>query len=144
MKTKKKLRKQSAKPIATAHKRNTRRLPTTKASSFLQDYWKAIGGPDISQPELEALQSFNALGDDDKVSAARKIIQQAVIDASAAPDARIPLAIEVGENLLPGYATLDVIHRAEITNLIRDISIYLRDSSRKRPFNCLMLAAPGA
>jgi hypothetical protein len=137
-------RKSQAKTVAAARKRMTRLAPTTKTLSFLQDYWKVLGGPDIAEADLKALQEFYTLRDEDKVPAAQKVIQQAVIDASAPPDARIPLAIEVGENLLPGYATLDAIHRAEITNLIRDISMYLRDSSRKRPFNCLMLAAPGA
>jgi hypothetical protein len=115
-----------------------------KLSPLLQDYWKAFGGPNIPQEELNAVQNFYALNDHDKVPAARRVIQQTVIDASSAPDARLPLAVEVSENLLPGYATLDATHRAEITNLIRDISNYLKDSSRKRPLNCLMLAAPGA
>jgi hypothetical protein len=45
---------------------------------------------------------------------------------------------------LKGYATLDDQHRAEITKLTQRIAAYLRDASRKRPFNALMLAAPGA
>jgi hypothetical protein len=39
---------------------------------------------------------------------------------------------------------LDDQHRSEIQKLIKQITSYLRDSTRKRPFNALMLAAPGA
>jgi hypothetical protein len=56
----------------------------------------------------------------------------------------MPLAVAASESLLSGYATLDDPHRSEIEKLIREISGYLNDTTRKRPLNCLMLAAPGA
>ena len=80
----------------------------------------------------------------EKLRAARKIITESIIDAVAKPDVRSALSIAESESLLKGYATLDEPHRAEIANFIEKITEYLRDATRKRPFNALMLAAPGA
>ena len=125
MKKKKQTRRNRPRNAAGAKRRIIKSgSPTLKSTPLLQDYWKIFGRSDISSPELEAIQSFDALGEQEKVAAARKVIQQTVIDATAPPDARLPLTVEVSENLLPGYATLDAIHRAEITKLIRDISAY--------------------
>jgi len=67
-----------------------------------------------------------------------------VIDATAEPDARFPSAIHESESLLSGYATLDSQHRKEIERLIGQIGAYLKDTTRQRPLNALMLASPGA
>jgi hypothetical protein len=91
-----------------------------------------------------ALTHFVALSDQEKVRASRKLIQDCIIEANEKPDGRLFLALQASENLLAGYATLDDQHRSEIQKLIKSITTYLRDRSRKRPFNALMLAAPGA
>lgn len=98
----------------------------------------------IKDAEYAAIKAFQKLRDRDKLSEARKIIQASIINAVVLPDASCALAIAESESLLKGYATLDEPHRAEIANLIKQITAYLRDTSRKRPFNALMLAAPGA
>ena len=98
----------------------------------------------IKENEFGELQAFQKLKDREKRKAARKIIQTSIIEANTPLDSRCALAISESESLLKGYATLDEPHRAEIAKLIQQITEYLRDSSRKRPFNALMLAAPGA
>jgi hypothetical protein len=98
----------------------------------------------IKPEEFAKIQEFEDLPDQEKPKAARRIIQDSIIDAQQAPDSRCGIAIAQGESLLKGYATLDDPHRAEIGSLIQQISSYLRDATRKRPFNALMLAAPGA
>jgi hypothetical protein len=91
-----------------------------------------------------AIGAFEKLKGQEKLRAARKIITESIIDAVAKPDVRSALSIAESESLLKGYATLDEPHRAEIANFIEKITEYLRDATRKRPFNALMLAAPGA
>jgi hypothetical protein len=109
--------------------------------SFLAERFKSLG---IDEAELKALQEFIELKEEDKISAARKIVQTSIIEATEKPDSRFPLAISASQDLLRGYATLDEEHRFEIRKITQEISSYLKDSSRKRPLNCLMLAAPGA
>jgi hypothetical protein len=94
--------------------------------------------------EFEALAAFQTLRQEEKPQAARKIIQDCIIDPAQDPDSRCATAIGEGESLLKGYATLDDEHREEIRRLIEQITAYLRDATRKRPLNALMLAAPGA
>jgi Viral (Superfamily 1) RNA helicase len=137
-------------------KRNTSHKKTTKVSkgaskrtrsahsakaTWVRRYWQTFGIPDT---DFEPLQRFAALADDDKVTAARRLIQESIIDATAVTDSRLPLAFEASENLLTQYSTLDDPHRSDIKHLIDDITAYLQDASRKRPLNCLMLATPGA
>ena len=98
----------------------------------------------IPVEDLEVLKAFAGLNDQEKVKASRKVIQESILDAVTQPDARFALAVAESETLLNGYATLDDPHRAEIRKLIKQITAYLRDSTRKRPFNALMLASPGA
>src|SRR5581483_7503735 len=98
----------------------------------------------IRPEEYEGIQAFQNLPDAKRREASRKIIQNSVIDGSGPADARCGLAIAKSESLLKGYATLDEPHRAEIANLMQQITAYLRDATRKRPLNALMLAAPGA
>jgi len=91
-----------------------------------------------------AIRQFKKLNDEDRLQSSRTIIEKSVIEAQEDPDARVALSIEESESLLKGYATLDRPHRAEIKTLIQGITSYLNDSTRKRPFNALMLASPGA
>lgn len=97
----------------------------------------------ITSEEYPAFEAFLRSDDAMRVRASRELIADVVIDAKAAPDARFSLAITESESALPGYSTLDDPHRAEIKQLIDQIAEYLGDSTRKRPFNALMLAAPG-
>lgn len=128
-------------------KPSSTRSPTkrvTEISSFdvyFNHFLKASG---ISETDLEVLRTFAGLHGREKIAAARKVIQDSIIDATCKPDARFPLALAESETLLGGYATLDEPHRDEIEKLIAQITCYLRDSTRKRPLNALMLAAPGA
>ncbi len=98
----------------------------------------------VNAEEYKAVLAFQMLKDPEKLKAARKIIQDSIINAGGLPDARCALSIAESESLLKGYATLDEPHREEIAKLIKQITAYLRDASRKRPLNALMLAAPGA
>jgi|MTBAKSStandDraft_2_1061841.scaffolds.fasta_scaffold26361_2 hypothetical protein len=112
-----------------------------KRKEIYDHYLKAFG---FTLEEIKAIKAFVKLGDQEKVLASRKIIQDSIIEATKEPDACFSMAIEESENLIKGYATLDDPHRQEIQRLIQQISDYLHDSTRKRPFNALMLAAPGA
>lgn len=98
----------------------------------------------LQDSDIAVIQKFADLNDRDRLEAARQVIQNSVVEANTDPDARFGLAIAESETLLPGYATLDHQHRGEIQKLINEIRAYLGDASRKRPFNALMLAAPGA
>lgn len=98
----------------------------------------------ISSEDATAIKAFVNLKGQDKVKAARKVIQDSIIELREEPDARFAFAVAESETLLKGYATLDDPHRAEIQKLINRITGYLDDQTRKRPFNALMLAAPGA
>jgi hypothetical protein len=104
--------------------------------------WKTHFG--IDSADLEPIKAFLALKGEERVAMARRVIVESIIEGNAPGDARIQLAIRESESLLKGYNTLDDRHRADITKLIARMSDYLRDSGRKRPFNALMLAAPGA
>lgn len=110
---------------------------TSSTESWLAD----LG---FESQDFEAISEFRKLGDQERVKESRKVIQEYIIDAEKEPDARFALAVTESESLLKGYATLDDQHRVEIQKLIKQITDYLRDSTRKRPFNALMLAAPGA
>src|SRR4051794_15739116 len=119
----------------TRRKSTTRR---TKARGISKTaFWRTLYGDEVSEAEFRFVQAFNALKEQEKVSAARKSIQSMLIDASEEPTAVLPFAFQTSENLLPGYATLDDPHREEIKRVIAEIAAYLEDPSRKRPFNCL-------
>jgi len=98
----------------------------------------------ISAEEFEAVSNFAKLEAQQKTKISREIVQKQIIDMTESPNARFALAIAESQSLLKGYATLDDQHRAEIQRLIKQITDYLRDPTRKRPFNALMLASPGA
>lgn len=108
---------------------------------ILQSYAEAFG---VDYRQYMPLLEFQQLSGTDRLKMARKVIQNSVIDMREAPDGRFRLAIAESESLLRGYATLDDPHRTEIADLMQNMGLYLRDSTRKRPFNALMLAAPGA
>jgi hypothetical protein len=112
--------------------------PPSASSKVLRD----VLGLDAN--EVELVRNFTALTPQDRVKASRKFIQQSIIEEGGIPDARFVLAVAESESLLKGYATLDDPHRAEIQKLVKHITAYLRDPTRKRPFNALMLASPGA
>jgi hypothetical protein len=98
----------------------------------------------ITENDLNAIVAFQKLKGKAKAESARQIIRETVVTAAKKPDARFAACIAESESLLRGYATLDDAHRAEISRLIQQISAYLSDSTRKRPYNALMLASPGA
>lgn len=98
----------------------------------------------VTPRELAAITAFHNLDSLEKISFSKKVIQDSIIDAIEKPDSRFSVAIAESESLLKGYATLDEPHRAEIQKFIKQTKDYLRDSTRKRPLNTLMLAAPGA
>jgi hypothetical protein len=122
---------------------STKKLSEKLASSnlVLRRYAEAFG---VDYDKYQPLIDFQKLSGSDRIKMARKVIKDSVIDARETPDGRFRLAIEESESLLKGYATLDGPHRIEIANLMQNMALYLRDSTRKRPFNALMLAAPGA
>ena len=132
--------------------RRSKKADTSKSAPSVRN--RSIQNPAPSQEVLqhfgltvetfEALRAFEQLTDQARVKASRKVIQYSIIEATEKPDARFALALAESETLLKGYATLDDQHRGEIEKLIKHITVYLRDSTRKRPFNALMLAAPGA
>lgn len=135
-----------------ANRKNTNRSKTSKGPlrSRLRSGQTALLSPEFLQhfgltsEAIKDITQFEQLTDKARVKASRKVVQDSIIDATEKPDARFALALAESESLLKGYATLDHQHRTEIEKLIKQITGYLRDSTRKRPFNALMLAAPGA
>jgi hypothetical protein len=93
---------------------------------------------------VNALRAFYELDENTRVAKSARTILDTVINATKPPDEFFALAIIQSESLLSGYATLDETHRQQIKSLILKISEYLRDATRKRPLNALMLASPGA
>jgi len=98
----------------------------------------------MTEAEYQSFTAFSQLPPEERLKASREIVTEFVIKASIAKEPRFPLAVKESESLLQEYATLDDVHRAEIKQLIHDIRAYLDDATRKRPFNALMLASPGA
>lgn len=109
--------------------------------SFREIFAELFG---TTPPDYGVVTAFRRLKSEERVRESRKIIQNSIIEATEPPDEQFPIAIAESESLLKGYATLDELHRAEIQRLISRITAYLRDPTRKRPLNALMLAAPGA
>jgi len=128
--------------MAVRKKTHTRIVRATPVRKRLHNFLFDDSAIDVK--DYEAIVAFRKLSATQKTNAARKIIQDTIIDVKEVPDGRCALAFEESESLLKGYATLDDPHREEISHLIQQITAYLRDSTRKRPFNALMLAAPGA
>jgi DNA replication protein DnaC len=139
--TKKRQTRKSSKKPKAAGKAKTAVSSSVVGTSFRDIFAEMFGRP---PQDYDAIVEFRKLKDKERVREARKIIQASIINAVEQPDARFSLAVAESETLLNGYATLDDQHRAEIQKLIKQITAYLRDSTRKRPFNALMLAAPGA
>ena len=141
--TKNKIHDRSNRMASPKEKRVRRRQKSkgTFASPIEAQYLRKLG---ITAGEYAAIGAFEKLKGQEKLKAARKIIADSIIEPIDKPDARCALAIAESESLLKGYATLDEPHRAEIAKLIEQITAYLRDATRKRPLNALMLAAPGA
>jgi hypothetical protein len=103
-----------------------------------------FGGVDLDDSASAEVERFEKLNESDKISESTKVVSDTVINGTAEPSALFALAVEQSQALLPGYATLDETHRIQIKFLIDQITEYLRDATRKRPFNALMLASPGA
>jgi Viral (Superfamily 1) RNA helicase len=117
---------------------------TVKATEFFWDANVLQQHFRITPAEFVLIKEFIGKSPAEKVKASRRIIQECVIEAIQAPDALFALALEASDELLKGYPTLDDQHRGEIEKLIKQSTAYLRDPTRKRPLNALMLAAPGA
>jgi predicted AAA+ superfamily ATPase len=136
----------------TKKRAGQKRIKTSKKSASLRRRSVKTLMPDeawlkhfgMNPQEFDATASFMRLAPKERVKEARTVIQDSIIEHRADPDGRFILAVEESESLLRGYATLDDQHRGEIQKLMTEIAAYLQDSSRKRPFNALMLAAPGA
>jgi hypothetical protein len=129
--------------MTASKKKSRQKTKTSSTLSFnIQDLVRQRFG--ISEAQYNSIVSFEKLKGAEKLKQARQIIAESIIDAKEKPDQRCALAIAESESLLKGYATLDDPHRAEIANLIAQITAYLHDATRKRPFNALMLASPGA
>jgi hypothetical protein len=94
--------------------------------------------------DVDAIRKLLKLKTKRKLEECRRIIRDCIIDGDDTPDARISFAIQESDELLRGYTTLDDKHRSDIESLLEKIGTYLRDATRKRPLNALMLAAPGA
>ncbi len=98
----------------------------------------------ITEDEFNASVKFASLDGKRKTEAARQTILDTVVNATKKPNALFAACVAESESLLKDYATLDEPHRAEIGRLIQSIAGYLHDATRKRPYNALMLASPGA
>ena len=115
------------------------------SSSTLQDWLRNFTlHSGVTDETVRSLTEFQSLNEDERLQESRSIITDSIIEARKLPDERFSLAIEESQSLLRGYATLDSWHRAQIKKLTDQITSYLRDTTRRRPLNALMLASPGA
>jgi RNA helicase len=126
--------------------RRKNQSPKKDTGSRLENYFRqfSLGDKRLFEATATSVQKFQNLDPPKKLEEAIRIVSDAVIDAKARPDVLFALAVEESQSLLPGYATLDSIHRSQITNIIDEVTSYLQDPTRKRPLNALMLASPGA
>jgi predicted AAA+ superfamily ATPase len=81
--------------------------------------------------------------EDERIAEAVKIISE-TINNKQNFKWLFSFAVDQSVSLIPGYATLDANHRLQIKHLMSRIANYLRDKTKKRPFNALMIASPGA
>lgn len=128
----------------TTNSDSVKKAKKTFNPDFYESFSKSFNLSDDKLKILKAYSAFTSLNKSEKVTKARKIIQETIIETKTKPDELFPLAVAESESLLTGYTTLDEPHRAEIVKLIHSIRTYLKDATRKRPFNALMLASPGA
>src|SRR5688572_20409727 len=114
----------------------------SKGGSLDRERWapEILKHFEVSQDDVDALRAFQSLSDAERVAEARAVVQRSVIDASERSDVRLAISIRESESLLPGYSTLDGPHRTAIEQMIAQMTAYIRDSSRRRPLNTLMLA----
>jgi hypothetical protein len=103
-----------------------------------------VSGVDVSESTVTEWNKFRSLPEIQRLTEARKIISEMVIEVTADPSPLFTVAVGESETLLPGYTTLDLQHRNQIKSLIGQITDYVHDSTRKRPLNALMIASPGA
>lgn len=134
--------KKSSSVKKSAAKMRKRRTKVHHGGSSFEDIFRDLFGG--AEPPETTASAFLKLSKEERLRESRRIITESVINAVGPPDPQLALAIAESEALLPGYATLDEPHREEIQKLIQHITTYLKDLTRKRPFNALMLAAPGA
>jgi len=52
--------------------------------------------------------------------------------------------LRISHYALPGFATLDPAFMASVAKLRSDLEAYIGDSTRRRPYNVLMIAPPGS
>ena len=80
-----------------------------------------------------------------KISRAHTAIKNQLID-NREPSGTINIAgaYEMSQQLLAGYATLDLAHYVEIQALANAILAYSKDRSRRRPLNIVLHAEPGS
>jgi hypothetical protein len=104
----------------------------------------SLRAPELDDATTASIQKFQGLEGNAKLDEASRIISDIVIEARSDPSVLFGLAVDESQSLLPGYATLDSIHRFQIKSIIEEITAYLQDTTRKRPLNALMLASPGA
>lgn len=147
----------------SAKKASSTPLPKPKARKSSTHRKKASESPerstffgidlDVNQEELNELtESIKPLFEGtpaDRRRVSRDHIRRLTLDDSSKEITRgdralFPLACRASESSLPGYATLDESHSADISTLIELIEDYVDDPSRRRPLNFLMLASPGA
>jgi hypothetical protein len=82
-------------------------------------------------------------------AAARDLVLKVVVEGDGTQiafedEVIFPLGCELSSSFLPGYATLDPKHFAQIGDVIASVQRYIADATTKRPLNFLMLASPGA
>lgn len=99
---------------------------------------------DLTKGQVDAVRAFILAAPKERLRMSAQIVSSTIVNPSGEPDVRFAAAVDESQSLLNGYSTLDEPHRADIGRLIRHMTSYIRDPTRKRPFNALMLAAPGA
>src|SRR5215475_1267192 len=104
------------KPKSTKARQRIKRGPQSKArkESLTSEKWSTQEGAlkelleelNISPEDVKAMRNFKALTGEDRVRAARRNIEDSVINATEKPDAGFALSLSESQSLLSGYATL--------------------------------------
>jgi len=96
------------------------------------------------KPQKSASQSAGSDVDLALQKAHRKIKQLLIDQSPPSGSVDIADAYEISQQVLEGYATLDLTHYSGIQLLVKTISSYAKDRSRRRPLNIVLHAEPGS
>jgi hypothetical protein len=132
--------------------KNTHVSNIASSNTFLPFLLDSVKVKEIRDGKIDAeynyLRGFLSSTEAEKRDNARKAIEKNVLDdlsSILSPADRLALALswQVSESAIPGYATLNEKHLADIEQVKVKITAYQDDLQNNKPLNFIMLASPG-